>query len=136
MNQKKRRQKIAGIRKKQKLARLAKRPQPRKPLTRQDIESFAVMIEGFVKSDKEVIEEYFAKINRSKKFGRILSPIFILWGLVLGWESGFVLAGIVLAIVPWLEYFLYRDGLAFWKQQLQENTDYLQDLKLRLQTVQ
>lgn len=90
------------------------------------------MIEGFVKSDKEVIEEYPAKINRSKKFGRILSPIFVLWGLLAGWNTGFALAGIVLAIVPWLEYFLYRDSLDFWKQQLQENTGYLQDLRLRL----
>ena len=132
MKQRQRRQKIAGIRQQQKLAKFAKRPQLRKLLTRQDIESFAVMIEGFVKSDKEVIEEYSAKINRSKKFGRILSPIFILWGLLAGWNTGFAFAGIVLAIVPWLEYFLYCDGLAFWKQQLKENSEYLQDLRFRL----
>lgn len=135
MNQKQRRKKIAGIHKEQKLARLAKRPQSKKQMTRQNIEGFAMMIEGFVKFDKEVVEEYSAKINRSKKFGRILSPIFVLLDLLVGWNTGFALAGIVLAIVPWLEYFLYRDGLAFWKEQLRENTEYLQDLKLRLQTV-
>lgn len=134
MNQKKRRQKIASIRKEQKLARLAKRPQPKNPMTRQDIENYTVMIEGFVKSDKEVVVEYSVKIKRSKKFGIILSPIFILWGLLTGWNAGFALVGIVLAIVPWLEYFLYRDCLDFWKEQLQENSEYLQDLRLRFST--
>lgn len=134
MNQKKRRQKIADIRKEQKMAKLAKRPQPKKPMTRKDLESYIVMIEGFVKSDGEVVEEYSTKINRSKKFGRILSPIFISWGLLAGWNTGFALVGIVLAIVLWLEYFLYRDDLSFWKRQLQENTGYLQDLRLHLST--
>jgi len=136
MNQKKRRQKVARIRKEQKLTRLAKRPQPKKPMTRKDLENYAVMIEGFVDSDREVVVDYSAKIQRSKRFGRILSPIFILWGLELGWDSGFAVAGIVLAIVPWLEYFLYRDGLDSWKEQLKENSEYLQDLRLRLSAVQ
>jgi hypothetical protein len=131
MNQKQKRQRITRIRHQQKLARLAKRPQPKKPMTRQDIENYAVMIESFVESDREVVVDYSAKIQRSKRFGKILSPIFILWGLALGWDSGFALVGIVLAIVPWLEYFLYYDNLSFWKQQLQENSEYLQDLKLR-----
>lgn len=134
MNQKQRRKRISDIHKEQKLKKLAKRPQSKKPMTRQDIENYAVMIESFMESDREVVEEYSAKINRSKKFGRILSPIFILWGLLAGWNTGFALAGVVLAIVPWLEYFLYRDGLSFWKEQLRENSEYLQDLKLRLST--
>ncbi|MFA6973189.1 MAG: hypothetical protein WC238_00420 [Parcubacteria group bacterium] len=136
MNQVQRRQKVARIRKEQKLTKLAKRPQPRKPMTRKDLESYAVMIESFVESDREVVVDYSAKIQRSKRFGRILSPIFIIWGFASGWDSGFAVAGVVLAIVPWLEYFLYRDGLDFWKQQLEENSEYLQDLKLRLSTVQ
>lgn len=134
MNQKQRRQRVAHIRHQQKSARLAKRPQPKMPMTRHELQDYAVMIKCFVESDREVVLDYSAKIQRSKRVGKILSPIFILWGLALGWDSGFAIAGFVLALVPWLEYFLYSDGLSFWKDQLRENSEYFQDLQLRLST--
>ncbi|MEI7891358.1 MAG: hypothetical protein WCI36_05330 [bacterium] len=129
MKQKQKRRKIARIRKKQKMAKLAKR---RKPMTHNDLENHTAMIESFMHSDEEIIIDFSAKIEHSKKLGSILSPILILLGLAMGWESGFVFLGILLAFLPWLEYFLYRDSLIFWKKQLRENSKYLQDLKSRL----
>lgn len=91
------------------------------------------MIRGFIKSDKRLIEEYTVKRRRLKWIGFTASPILILLGLVVDWGDVFFYLAAFAAMMPWMHYFVSHDGLKRWKKELQENAQYLHELKLRLQ---
>lgn len=140
MNRKQRKQGRQRIARINKAKKASKKP---RVMTRQDIERIAVMIEGFVASDREFVEDYSTKAKRTKNGLFVFSALCIVFGsmLFLGidlginkvWNALMFFAFLVLAIIQGDEYGLYRSRLPFWKQELQENTKLLNGIKLHLQ---
>lgn len=134
MNQGQRKQRLARIHREQKVRKILKK--------QQDVEQLVVMAEEFVESDKEFVDDYTAKAGCAKKKVLVLTTLCVIfvamlvfginigtgktWNVILFWIM-FTLMAMYLS-----EYWLYRDRLPFWKQQLQENTEFLQYARSRL----
>ncbi len=134
------------IQKRQRLARINKAKRVSRnqiTLTRQDIERTAVIAEGFIATDREFVDEYSAKLKSTKnKFFIFLSCCIILGGtLFLGIDLGILtklyailfFVFLVLAVMQCSEYAVYRSRLPFWKRELQENTEFHNGIRSRLQ---
>lgn len=137
MNRKQRRQRIARINKTKKSS---KKPHV---ITRQDIERTAIMVEGFIASDRELIDEYSEKAKSTKKWLFIFSTLCIVFGGMLFLGIDLVINKavkmflfcilLILAIMQGDEYGLYRSRLPFWKRELQESTNLLNGIRPRLE---
>lgn len=137
MNRMQRRRRIARINKAKKAF---KKP---RAITRQDIERTAIMLEGDIASDRELVDEYSEKVISTKKWLFIFSALCVVFGGVLflgidlgvnkAWNALLVCSFLVLAIIQGDEYCLYCSRLPFWKQELRQNTEFLSGIRLRLQ---
>jgi len=133
MNRGQRRQRIARINKAKKAAKKAH------AMTRQDFERTAVIAEEFVATDKEFVGEYSSKLIRIRKKFFVFSALCVIFGGMLffdfdgAWNVFLFYATFVLSAMQVAEYGTYRGRLPFWKQQLQENEEFLNSINLRLQ---
>jgi len=139
MKRKEKRQRIARLRKEQKDRRKSENS------ICHDAEHLVNMAETFVESDKEFIEDYGTKASRAKKKIFVFVVLCVISIGILASDMNFGIDKMWVVIAFWVtftltvmylsEYNLYKSRLPFWKQQLRENTSFLQYAKSRMQNI-
>ena len=137
MNQSQKRQKKAGIRQEQKLARLAKRPQPPKPISLHDLiastKKGIALNEGYVAKDAKEIAtlRFILRLASLLYVSHVISSVYF-------WKKGDDILMIVLTsclmIFFTAMYFSYKKGVRHWVVDLEDKRKYLKELELRLST--
>jgi len=139
VKRKQKRQRIARLRKEQKGRRKSRNS------VYHDAEHLVNMAESFVESDTEFVEDYSAKAGCAKKKITAFVALCVIFVVIMtsGVDIGINKTWVIIAfwitftlVVMYLsEYSLYRSRLPFWKQQLRENTSFLNYAKARKQNL-
>lgn len=135
MTRKQKRERCARIRREQKAKRALKKNYP------YDLKHQAQVAEHFVEVSKEFVADYSGMLLQTKKIILIFLTLCIIFGTTLIFNPGIYKTWnkiifdtiFVLTVFPVVKYRIDRKQLSFWKDHLQENMEFLQNTKLRLQ---
>lgn len=140
MKKKQRRQKIAVLNQQQKKARIARRPQSRKPVNLQeliaDAEREVERHEGYVAEDTQKTATAFRKLLLCSLFYVVMVTFAIISPSASRDAKLSVVGGLSCVLVlPSVWWLFYRGMKKRWEKYLEESVAYLEQLRNRAQNI-